>query len=127
MRGLILRRFCVAIGWVLVAAIIVISVIPSPPSVDFEQGDKLGHLLAYGGVMFWFSQLYQTTRTRLAYAVGFIAMGISLEFVQRALGYRSFEVLDMVANTIGVLLGGAAALIIPRFLPQRKQEPRAGN
>ena len=32
-------------------------------------------------------------------------MGIALEFVQGWLGYRSFEVADMVANTIGVLLG----------------------
>ena len=122
-----MRTICVAIGWTLVAAVIVLSVIPSPPSVDIDQSDKLEHLLAYGSLMFWFSQLYPTTRMRLAYAAGFIAMGITLEFVQRQLPYRSFEVLDMVANSIGVLLGWAAALIIPRFLPQRKQDPRAGN
>ena len=113
----VLRRICVAIGWALVAVIIVLSVIPSPPSLDIDQGDKLAHFLACGGVMFWFSQLYATTRTRLAYAAGFIAMGITLEFVQGRLGYRSFEVLDMVANSVGALLGWAAALIIPRFLP----------
>jgi glycopeptide antibiotics resistance protein len=66
--------------------------------------------------MFWFAQLYQTTRARLAYAAGFIAMGISLEFVQRALGYRSFEVLDMLANSAGVLLGLGATLLLPRKL-----------
>jgi glycopeptide antibiotics resistance protein len=38
-------------------------------------------------------------------------MGIALEFVQGALGYRSFEVADMFANTFGVLIGWAIALL----------------
>ncbi len=32
-------------------------------------------------------------------------MGIIIEYLQRATGYRSFEYIDMVANTIGVLAG----------------------
>jgi VanZ family protein len=43
-------------------------------------------------------------------------MGIAIEFVQGATGYRSFEVMDMVADAIGVLLGWAAALALPRLL-----------
>jgi hypothetical protein len=31
---------------------------PAPPTLNFEQSDKLGHFLAYGGLMFWFCQLY---------------------------------------------------------------------
>jgi VanZ family protein len=42
-------------------------------------------------------------------------MGVGLEFIQGWLGYRSYEVLDMVANTIGVLLGLAAALALSRI------------
>jgi VanZ family protein len=114
--GLVLRKLYVAIGWALVAAIVVVSVIPSPPSIDIKEGDKLGHLLAYGGAMLWFSLLYPDWRTRVRYALGFIAMGIALEFVQGWLGYRSFEVLDMLANSAGVLLGLGAALWLPRKL-----------
>ena len=110
-----MRRLRVAIGWGLVATIVWLSVMPEPPRLDFEQSDKLGHFIAYGSLMFWFALLYPTTRARVAYGVAFIALGIGLEFVQGALGYRTFDVFDMVANTLGVLLGWAAALLVPRL------------
>lgn len=93
-----------------------LSLTPQPPQVDFEQSDKVGHFIAYGGLMFWFCQLYPATRTRLAYAAGFITMGIAIEYIQRWTGYRSFEVMDMVADAIGVALGWATALAAPRLL-----------
>ena len=85
----------------------------SPHLVDsgVEQGDKLGHLLAYGILMFWFCVLYRPLRARAFYAVGFIAMGIALEFVQGWLGYRSFEAADMAANAAGVAVGWGIASI----------------
>ena len=113
-----MRALWLAVGWVMVGAIVWLSVTPAPPQLDFQQGDKAGHLLAYGGVMFWFCHAYPGMRTRLAYGAGFIAMGVALEFVQRTLGYRSFEVLDMAADGLGVLAGWAAALISPRLLKE---------
>ena len=68
--------------------------------------------------MFWFCQIYIKKKIRIAYAAGFIAMGVALEFVQGRLGYRTYEVFDMYANGLGVLLGWAAALILPRVLPR---------
>ena len=108
-----LRVLWLAIGWAMVAVIIWLSLTPSPPKVDFEQSDKVGHVLAYGGTMFWFCLLYRSPRTRLWYALGFIAMGIAIEYIQGWTGYRSFEVYDMVADALGVLLGWAAALAVP--------------
>jgi VanZ family protein len=109
------RAFLIALGWAWVAAIVWLSLTPSPPKVDFEQSDKLGHFLAYGSLMLWFCFLYAALKARIAYAAGFIAMGIGLEFIQGALGYRTYEVFDMFANTIGVLLGWAAALVVHRI------------
>jgi glycopeptide antibiotics resistance protein len=100
----------------MVAAIVWLSLTPAPPTLDFRESDKVGHFLAYGGVMFWFSQLYLRRRTRLCYGVGFIALGIGLELAQRALGYRTYEVFDMFANTLGVLIGWAAALALRKSL-----------
>ena len=74
-----------------VAAIVWLSLTPSPPQVDIEQGDKLGHFLAYGLLMFWFCQLYAAGARASLCAAGFVAMGVGLEFVQGALGYRTFE------------------------------------
>ena len=113
---LTLRHLYLAVGWALVGVILWLSFTPQPPQIEFEQSDKVGHFLAYGGLMFWFCQLYPRPRTRLAYALGFIGMGIAIEFGQRATGYRSFEVYDMVADAIGVALGWAVALALPRFL-----------
>jgi len=76
-----------------------------------DQGDKVEHLLAYGTLTFWFCVLYRPLRVRAFYAAGFIAMGIALEFVQGWLGYRSFEVADMVANAVGVILGWTLASV----------------
>ena len=36
-------------------------------------------------------------------------VGFALEIIQGAIGYRSMEVLDMLSNTLGVLLGGLLA------------------
>src|SRR5712671_3113649 len=80
--GTFLRRaVLVALGWAWAAAIVWLSLTPSPPKVDFEQSDKLGHFLAYGSLMLWFCLLYAATKARIGYALGFIAMGVGLEFI----------------------------------------------
>jgi hypothetical protein len=66
--------------------------------------------------MAWFCFLYGRTPARVAYGAAFIALGIALEFAQGALGYRAFEVPDMLANATGVLAGWAAALAGHRIL-----------
>jgi VanZ family protein len=109
-----MRAAALAGGWLYAAAIVWLSLTPSPPQVDIANGDKLGHLLAYAGLMFWFCWLYRGWKIRSAYAVAWIALGIGLEFAQRATGYRSFELADMAANALGVLAGALAALSLPR-------------
>ena len=111
-----MRAACVAAGWAIAAAIVWLSLTPSPPQIDIEQGDKLGHFAAYGSLMFWFCLLYTRRKVRIAYALLWIAMGVGLEFVQGQLGYRTYEVHDMVANALGVLIGWAVALSFPKGL-----------
>ena len=106
-----------ALGWAMAAAIVWLSLTPSPPHLDIEQGDKLGHLAAYGALMFWFCQLSPARRARIGHALGFIAMGIAIEFIQRATGYRSFELWDMVADGAGVLIGWLLAVLAGHGLP----------
>jgi VanZ family protein len=113
------RALWLAFGWSIVAAIIWLSLTPSPPKLGVTLGDKLGHLAAYGTLMFWFCQLYARRPTRAAYAAAFAVMGIALEFIQDATGYRSFELLDMVANAAGVALGWGLAALAGAKLLQR--------
>ena len=109
-----MRVIGLGLGWGWAATIVWLSLTPSPPQVDVQFGDKLGHFGAYGLLMLWFSLLYSGLRPRAGYAVGFIAMGIGLEILQGHLGYRTYDVIDMAANTIGVLLGWGAALLLKK-------------
>jgi VanZ family protein len=93
----------------LVAAILWLSLTPKPP--DVGTGDKLSHFAAYGVLMAWFAFLYRPTRTRAMYAAGFVAMGVAIELLQPYTG-RHFEPADMVANTVGVLIGWGIALLV---------------
>jgi hypothetical protein len=107
-----MRGVYLAAGWAWAAAIVWLSLTPSQPTIDISHGDKAGHFFAYAVLMFWFAQLYPR---RVVFAAGFIAMGVALEFAQGASGYRSFDLVDMAANALGVLAGWAAARILPRL------------
>jgi VanZ family protein len=100
-----MRVLLLAGGWLYAAAIVYLSLTPKPPDPGFAYGDKLGHLLAYSLLMFWFSWLYRKRYTRLAFGIGWVTLGIGLEFAQGMTSTRSFEFADMAANSLGVLLG----------------------
>lgn len=111
------RRFWLILGLMLVLLVIYLSLTPNPIQVPVEEGDKLGHVLAYGTLMIWFANLYASTAKRAAFALGFVATGVALEFVQRWTGYRSFELADMVADAAGVAVGWVlASPRLPNFL-----------
>lgn len=101
-------------GYVLIVAVIVLSLMPHGPQIDIRQGDKLGHFIAYGSLMFWFSQL-ERSRRRFLFAVGFVCLGIGLEFLQSLTDYRSYDPFDMAANTMGVVIGWLLALACGDF------------
>lgn len=97
------------IGWIGVAIVTYYSLVPNPPSLDIEQGDKVQHLIAYGSLMLWFAQIRLDRRQRIATAAALAAMGVVIEFLQRWTGWRDFSVFDMMANACGVLVGWLAA------------------
>lgn len=111
-------------GWLYAAALVWLSLNPSPPDPGLEYGDKLGHFFAYGVLMFWFCTLYRSRNTRLAYGAGWIFLGVAIEFAQGATGYRSFELTDMAANALGVATGALAALSLTRAAAAAGTETR---
>lgn len=117
-----MRALGLALGWMMLLAIVWLSLAPSPPTLNVTWGDKLGHLGAYATLMLWFSQLYAGRNPRRAWAAAFIALGVGLEFAQAATGYRSFEWLDMVANTLGVVIAWALASQISSCRSKRRGE-----
>jgi VanZ family protein len=98
-----------ASGWLLIAAIIFLSLTPHPIEVHIPNGDKLNHLLAYAALMGWWSQLHASSVERLRLALSFAALGIIMEYAQGFTPTRQPEVLDALANIAGILIGWLAA------------------
>ena len=96
-------------AWVLVAAVVYLSLARLDIDIPAEGGDKVGHVAAYALLTIWFMQIYAALRPRVAIAAGLVALGIVLEFLQGYTGYRNFDYVDMMSNTIGVVLGWIAA------------------
>jgi VanZ family protein len=93
-------------GWLLIGLLVYLSLTPHPPEpFSFPDADKLEHGIAYGSLALWFCQIYFSARSRMIVLTALIGLGIGLEFVQGWTGYRYFDVWDMAANSIGVLLG----------------------
>ena len=102
-------RLWITVAWLLVGAIVYLSLMPAPPNVELTDADKLAHLLAYGVVTLWFVQIYESVRSRIVIAAGLVLLGIVVEILQGYTGYRSLELADMAANATGVALGWVSA------------------
>jgi VanZ family protein len=124
-----LRWIWLAWGWLWVAVICYLSLMPHPPEpVNFQHVDKLEHALAYSLLMLWFCQVYRLRNYRIVLAVLLVAMGIAIEYLQGETAYRTFDVADMLANSVGVMLGwiwartglGQLLVVLEGFLDRNK-------
>ncbi len=102
-----------SIGCGLVLFVVYETLTTSPVSIDVPMADKYMHTVGYFILMGWFVQIYQQNKAKLFLGIFFISMGISLEFLQEWGGVRYFEVFDMLANGLGVVI--AWALSYTRF------------
>ena len=97
-------------GWLLlIAGVVVGSLLPSAalPAPSFTGIDKVEHLVAYGLLSAYAVLLFAPVRVQVMAGLALIVMGVSLEGAQAALtASRLADPADMVANTLGVVLGG---------------------
>lgn len=68
-------------------------------------GDKLLHFAGYSLLAFLPALWFSSWRRRLAYAAVVITLGIILELTQRIVPGRNFELADLGANNLGVIVG----------------------
>ena len=100
------RTAWLAGGWGLVALVAYLSLMQDPPvPFEFHMVDKVEHGLAYAAMSWWFCQLYLSPKSRLILCVTLVGYGVLIEILQRMTGYRYFEYADMLADSVGVLLG----------------------
>jgi VanZ family protein len=95
-------RWWLTIGWLLITAVVTLSVISFAPPIPVKGGDKYEHLLAYATLMYWWGMLQP--RQRWMWALVLPVLGIGLEFVQSQMPHRHMDWRDALANSLGVLL-----------------------
>ncbi|HLS31835.1 MAG TPA: VanZ family protein [Flavobacteriaceae bacterium] len=92
-------------------------------SVNFKHADKIFHFGAYFGMtLIWHFYLFAKEKTNDLYpnlwiCLSIIGFGIVVEIIQRDLTtYRGFEWLDILANTLGVIVASLfLALVGPKL------------
>ena len=97
------------IAWFGVALLVYLSLAKLNVTVNVSGGDKYGHVAAYAVLTFWFMQLHDNGRARVAVVIGLFALGVALEVLQHLTGYRAMDAADAAANTLGIALGWLAA------------------
>lgn len=79
---------------------------PSPPDLpEWPFADKLAHFTIYGWIMLWFGFIYRPGKEYFLIGLSLILLGVTLELLQGATGYRSEEVSDACFNALGVFAG----------------------
>ena len=78
------------------------------PDFGPEFSDKFAHTMVFCILMTWFSGILKR-RYRLAIFAGLLLFGTSMEWLQSLVYWRSAEVLDLLFNAIGLLIGWAMA------------------
>ena len=91
------------LAYALLLFVAIVSLIPI--SADGDVSDKLMHLLTYAVLSSWFSLIVGRANSLFRICIGLIAFGILIEFLQGMTSYRSAEVADAIANSLGVLIG----------------------
>ena len=92
-----------------------------PDSLPFHVrvSDKWMHGITFTGLAIWFSGQYaRSSYWRIA--IGLLAFGVLIEVAQRAVVYRSAELMDLAADLAGITVGLLVALFgaggwTPRF------------
>lgn len=96
-----------AIIFVAYAGIVAVTSLRPGDGLSIDPMDKVVHLLVY----YIFAVLGYRALTKLRYypylCLGIIAYGVLIEFGQSQVPGREMSALDMLANTLGVILGAA--------------------
>lgn len=104
-------RVLLIVGWLLVILTIAGSLSPALPKMGVSISDKLMHFASYFALTLWFAGLYPRSRLWII-AVAFFLMGAALEVLQGALSAtRVTDVIDLGANTLGIIVAAALALL----------------
>ena len=104
--GLRYTRVWKSLAWGMLLTVATLTLIPTPLQirVPFLSWDKAQHSIAYAALMWTFLQAWEGSHIR-RWAILLLASGVGLEILQGMMGVRFMEYTDMLANSLGVILG----------------------
>lgn len=97
-------KLWIALAWLLTAGVIVGSLLPGEVVAAIPIRDKLMHAGSYFVLMVAFAGLYRRGFYPLVAAV-LLALGVSLDLLQRLTETRTFDWKDIAMNSLGVAVG----------------------
>lgn len=101
----------VALGGAIMLWVLWMALTPDPGiTLAFSYGDKLLHAATFTCLMGWWGNVYRDRRARGWAALGCLAFGVFIEFVQWLDPPRDADALDVLADGIGI----AVALLLLR-------------
>ena len=74
------------------------------------QVDKWLHFTTFAGLAVWFAGQYKPS-SYWRIALGLFVFGVVIEACQRAVSYRSSDLVDLLADAVGILFGLGIAML----------------
>ena len=100
----------------LLALVTYLSVLPKVDTPNFDHSDKVLHFVAYLGVTVWAYFGFPKANWKLVLFV--ITWSVGIELVQWQMPSRSFDLLDILANSLGSLAGWQIMKMLQRICPK---------
>lgn len=104
MRALRFARLWRITAWLLLAVVVILSLIPGPPSPPLLTWDKSQHALAWSFLAWWFLQAWDG-RQPLDRCLLLLGVSAIVELLQGMTPYRTADWHDVLANAVGVASG----------------------
>lgn len=113
MNTLRYRSWWIAAAWIQVILIVILGLIPATGVSLLPVSDKVIHFAEFFVLMVWFGGIYCGERQWLVF-LGLAMLGIAIELAQGLNVFRTFDVGDIAANFVGLLVGLLAVRTVLR-------------
>ena len=100
------------IAWFALIAVTILSLIPLPELPKVPGTDKTHHFIAYGSIAFFMA--IRPTKRLSIYLIAVIIWSGLIELIQPFVN-RYGEWMDLLANSIGLVIGYLTAIIFRRY------------